>query len=282
MAVYSPKNEYQGINAHLQSQLQQPGENWEGFHQGFVISLLEVLGKQLPENYYADVEQSLQIKTQSKPDVLISRRPTPTEKPIIQSAGHVQGIVFLEEVVELEDWVDYFPALVIYQRHANQDIPVTRIEVLSPANKPPHGSHRFQYLSKRVETLAVKLNLVEIDFLHEQPPIDPLKRYIESGPAKPYYAAVTQPVRLEGTKLISNIVVYSWGVDEPIPEIEIPLQGKEVVHVEIGTAYNMTFERTKKYMYAVDYSQLPINFAAYSPADQDRIRARMQAVTQNS
>jgi hypothetical protein len=44
---------------------------------------------------------------------------------------------------------------------------VTRIELLSPANKPP-GSYFRQYLAKREETVLSGVNLVEIDYLHQR------------------------------------------------------------------------------------------------------------------
>ena len=62
--------------------------------------------------------------------------------------------------------------LVIYQAGEGSVLgrPITRIELLSPANKPP-GSHHEQYMVKRLETLKSGLRLVELDYLHESHPV---------------------------------------------------------------------------------------------------------------
>ena len=60
-------------------------------------------------------------------------------------------------------------SLIIYRvEPSGDDKPITRIELLSPSNKP-NGSHYQKYISKRQYTLRSQLNLVEIDYLHENP-----------------------------------------------------------------------------------------------------------------
>ncbi len=287
MATHSRKNLYPGVNAHLQSYLQNGG-NWEGFHQGLIVSLQSLLTKALPDNYYADVQQSLQIKTLTKPDVLISRRHHPeivrTYKPLSSIA--TEATLYPYETMEVEELIEYYPSLLIYQlRPENDDLPVTRIEVLSPSNKPPSGSHHEKYEQKRRETLAAKINLLEIDFLHETPPLESLREYVKNYAEKlphsqAYHMVLTQPFDVEKNTLIYRVLSYEFGVDAPIPAIEIPLLGEESAWIEVGQAYHMTFELSAKYSYAVDYDQLPIAFNKYSPDDQQRIQARMQTVIQ--
>ena len=58
-----------------------------------------------------------------------------------------------------------------------RDTPITRIELLSPANKFG-GSHAAIYLMNRQRTLEAGINMVELDYLHEtRSPIQAIPDY---------------------------------------------------------------------------------------------------------
>src|SRR5205823_1539424 len=131
-------------------------------------------------------------------------------------------------------------AVMIYQQRDRElDLPITRVELLSPANKPPDGSYHRTYEDKRKETLAAGLNLVEIDYLHQTPPLRPLQELVRTYSPKgvqsretdavAYYVAVTRPHPLEshpsrqGLQLTTDVDIYRFGVDQPIPTIALPL-----------------------------------------------------------
>jgi hypothetical protein len=64
-----------------------------------------------------------------------------------------------------------------------------------------------------------------------------------------------------------------------MPRVSIPLAGEDSITLNLGTVYNLTFARNRYYgLVATDYAQLPARFETYTPADQERIRARMAAV----
>jgi hypothetical protein len=63
MPIHSKTNLYPGINAHLNSFLQQEGGGWESFHAEHIIDLRRVLAQTLPRGYYAVAEKSLQGET---------------------------------------------------------------------------------------------------------------------------------------------------------------------------------------------------------------------------
>jgi hypothetical protein len=65
MAVTSRKNEYQGINAHLNSELQSPYGGWEGFHNSHITHIVEAIMSSLPAGYVIEPEQSFQIRAEN-------------------------------------------------------------------------------------------------------------------------------------------------------------------------------------------------------------------------
>ena len=176
---------------------------------------------------------------------------------------------------------DYLRGLVIYQQTAADAIPIVRIELLSPANKPG-GSYFDVYAEKRREALESMSRLIEIDFLHESRshiPVLPNYPRKDAG-AYPYLIAVNDP-RPSLNK--GSTAIYGFAVDTPVPTIEIPLAGRDSISIDFNAAYNRTFASNRYYgTILVDYEQLPVNFESYTEADQQRIRERMNLVRTKS
>jgi hypothetical protein len=179
MFTPSLKNRYPGVNPHLNSFLQSEGGGWESFHARHVIDIASALDNLLPDNYYAIAEKSLQISElgfgsesrRTRPDISIFQRGELSVTPTYSSAA-TSPTITLPLAYVLEDEDDYLTSVVIYEIEGGRfpGIPVTRIELLSPANKMPHAYYR-QYLIKRLETLRGGLCLVEVDYLHETRPV---------------------------------------------------------------------------------------------------------------
>lgn len=262
------KNPYPGINLHLNSTLQQRGGKWKSFHTTHLGQLFDTLDEILPESYYAIQEDSLQIATydaqeETIADILILRDAQPITAAMPQPDTSTPTLTL---TMPLDDEEETLSAILIYQ----DDTPVTRIELLSPANKPG-GSHHYTYLDKRRDTLYGGLRLLEIDYLHERRPII---AGIPSYPnrhkaAYPFYILVNDP-RSESVQTD----VYGWHILDALPVINIPLEGQEAVRVDFGEIYRQTTDR-RPFHRGLDYSQLPANFGAYTPEDQERIRAYM-------
>lgn len=232
----SAENLYAGINPHLNSALQQRGGGWKSFHTAHLMHIFEVLDSNLPDHYYAVPESSLQES-------------------------------LLEE--------DELNGLVIYrvEQDGSTGKPVTRIELLSPANKPA-GSHYGTYMFKRNQTLNIGLRLVEVDYLHERRPlVDSIPSYAENAEnAYPYHIIVSdpRPTIIEGT-----MDVYGIGMLDKLPQINIPLDNDDLIQVDFSALYNQTFSKRPFYR-RVDYTHEPINMMTYTPQDQSRIRDMMQ------
>jgi hypothetical protein len=285
MAVRSKKNEYHGVNAHLHSHFQVHG-GWSSFHTNHISDLSRALNRLLPEGYLVDVEQSLQIKeihpdsgeaiSHPEPDITIYTTPSPKSEMGSQTPFATLTLPLLETVELTEDL--YYSAVVIYKVLEDDTLgrPIARLEVLSPTNK--FGSGYVLYREKRNIALKSGVRLIEIDYLHQtESPVKGLPSYPRKQPgAYPYVVTVSDPTPdlEQGTAMI-----YAFHVDEPIPTITIPLAESDRIDLDLNAVYQETFASLTAYSYRVDYEQLPERFETYSVEDQERIRARMVAVT---
>lgn len=297
MAIQSDRNLYRGVNAHLNSILQAEPGGWESFHSVHVTHLFEALDAQLPTGYFARSEKSLQISEVvpstaenppggTKPDVTVYHTASsPASGLAIGTATATAAastvVATPTTTIPISDTLtveDYLTGIVIYQAGEGSLLgrPVTRIELLSPANKPP-GSHYAQYLHKRRETLQSGLRLVEIDYLHERRPvIHALPSYPDhEEDSHPYTILISDP---RPTFEQGQTTVYGFGVDEVFPVVPIPLAGADVLNFDFGVVYEHTFESSRFFRMVVDYEQELIHFERYSDPDQKRIRWRMAAI----
>ncbi len=287
MAIHLRQNQYRGVNSHLHSTLQHEPGGWKVFHSAHINDLARAIDVQLPPGYEVALEKSLQIveyhpdtglkvRRRPEPDVTIYEvDPSPKRTSAASSAATPTLILPAIETIEQDDDL-YYAAVVIYDTEANARKAVTRIELLSPSNKPP-GDGYLQYREKRMATLEEGTPLVEIDYLHESAsPIKGIPSYPEREPgSNPYYIAVTDTrASLEA----GETKVYAFVVDEPIPIVDLPLAGDEFLTFDFNPVYNQTFESLSYFSNRVDYEQEPVGFDSYSEADQQRIKARQAGV----
>lgn len=297
MSGQSAENLYPGVNAHLNSLLQnEPGE-WESFHATLIVDLTRSLNRSLPAGYEARNERSLQIREVALKDDAVPvriRRPQPDVTVFRQIAGTgayqpeaSAAVATVAPVLATMDMGDdpeaYLAATVIYRVEADEKFgrPVTRIELLSPTNKPPSTGYH-SYREKRNSTLMSAMPLVEIDLLHQQPPVvRTMASYPEHGPgAQPYSMVVSDP---RPSIHEGQTYLYPFGVDEVFPPVNIPLDGGDVLTgFTLSEAYNTTFSSTPTYQRIVDYQVLPVRFELYSPEDRQRLRQRMQLIARST
>lgn len=199
-------NIFNGVNPYLNSLLHPPGTDdqpslWAAFHSSHINHIADFLNEQLPVHYTAYSEQSLQVRGVDWGDEIILRRPRPDvtvfqqgmggSPPIVaRAAAHPTWEAAIATVIEP---VKRPVAVVIRALEADATLGrvVARIEVLSPSNKPG-GSDYSAYENKRIETLESGIPLIEIDYLHETPPvIHGIPVYPEAPGAYPYLIAVS-------------------------------------------------------------------------------------------
>jgi hypothetical protein len=292
MEVKSRNNEYRGVNAHLNSELQGNTSEWETFHHMHISELVRTINKLLPSNYVVVPERALQIRTfhPSSGEEIIPGKSgrKKIEKPdaaIYRSQGSKDFALADEPIstptlrLPAKDTIDDPESLLTaisirLVKHRQFGDPITWIELLSTTNKPYHSGYD-QYREKRRHALLGGAVFVEIDYLHESlPVIRGLTPYPDEE-AFPYYIAVTTP-RPTFDEGITD--VYGFGVDEALPTVPIPLADDNFISLDFNKVYNDAFDSTSYYSQLVDYSQEPPRMNSYRADDQERIRARMAAV----
>ncbi|MDX1994037.1 MAG: DUF4058 family protein [bacterium] len=243
MPLHFPDNRYPGVNAHLNSFLLQPDGGWESFHAHFMNNVCHELNSLLHGDYYVVPEKSLQRQ-------------------------HSENAYALGVSIRL-----------IPERHYPGQA-VTRIELLFPDVKV-NGSQQQQYREQRIHTLQSGVVLIEIDLIHELPPILPaIPSYLDQeANASPYAIFVSNP---RPTLSQGSVHVYQAGVLDHLPTVPIPLTGSDDILLNFDNVYHETFRASRLFSMLVDYEQLPVNVDRYSPADQQRIKALMDEIARSA
>lgn len=126
-----------------------------------------------------------------------------------------------------------------------------------------------------MEALEDGIPLIEIDYLHELPPImTQLPSYPRQNDAHPYSIVVSDPRPDWYTGMVR---VYGFDVDEPIKQFLLPLARKDAIIVDLDAVYQQTFQIIglgNILKYAVE----PARFDTYSVEDQAKIRAVMATI----
>ncbi|MDX2140199.1 MAG: DUF4058 family protein [Chloroflexota bacterium] len=288
MVSHVRHNPYQGVNAHLQSYFQQRG-GWESFHVAFNVYLRDTLQSLIPDGYFVMNERSLQINAidlgggrgrqiDLRPDIAVFK-PVGALPPVAAPAAVAtpnRVIPLIDTLVDVED--EFLSGIVIYRAAQDGDLgsPITRLESLSPSNKPP-GSNYPQYRAKRDALLKSGIHLIEIDFLHERRfPVDTIPSYPQREPgATPYNILVDVAAR---TSNLGESLHYGFVIDTPIPIIPVPLVEQSIA-LNLNDVYNHVFATNPAYGALLDYTQPPLGFDSYTAEDQARIRARMAQIT---
>jgi hypothetical protein len=294
MAIYSRKNQYVGVNAHLHSLLQNMPAGWEIFHTLHIGHLVETIYAVLPQGYVVDATRAMQIREyhpttgdpivikkprRPQPDIAITSATSPLAGAAISPLSTASTPTLLLPAIETVGLSEeiYLTAVAIRELGETGRVgePVAWLELLSPTNKI--GTGAFQYTEKRFSTLQGGIVLVELDYLHQTPsPVEKVPSYLdgEKG-AYPYTAIVTDP---RPTLQNGETFVYGFGVEQNLPTIIVPLLGDDKITLDLGAAYNRTYESTNSYSSRVDYGREPERFDTYNAADQAHIQRRMRTV----
>ena len=289
MPLLSDHNLYPGVNAHLNSFLQQPGGGWESFHVRHINDLQAHLDQVLPRGYYALSEKSLQISTygadadarfQTYSDIAIYRLPTPDPSSAGGTLAPTLSLPMREVLIDLQD--EALMSVVIYQVREGRfpGTPITRIELLSPANKPGDSDYR-PYLARRLSGLRAGIALVEIDFLHQQRALLPtLPSYPQADAGSAPYSVLISDPRPE--LMQGKVDAYAIAVDAPLPVLALPLADAETVSLDMGAVYAQTFTSVRVFSQLVDYALDPPAFDKFTPDDQAKIQAILQRIRAES
>jgi hypothetical protein len=285
------ENPYPGINAHLNSLLQTPGTDdqpaiWHTFHTQHVANIGEALNAQLPDHYIAFSEQSLQKRTiEDDFGTIEVHRPQPDVTVFQQGTGRTPEAVAIAptwqaRIADVLEPVKQPRAVVIREVSSQGKLGrvVTRIELLSPSNKPFHR-HYPAYEARRMEAIDSDVPLIEIDYLHESRSVLlQLPIYPTASNSHPFSIIVSDP-RPNWSE--GKVSVYAFDAAEPIARFPVPLANDEQIVFDLTPVYQHTF-RAGRWGNLLDYTTTPERFETYHVNDQQRIRDIMTKVAKPS
>jgi Protein of unknown function (DUF4058) len=201
---------FPGMNPYLEQD-----DAWEDFHHRFIAHMGDELGGLVGEKYQVKVETRLYLHELSaeerrylgRADVSVSgRHDTPGSSAVATLPAPIS--------LSMPDFdTEKYSFLEIRDRRNRRVI--TAVELLSPTNKSP-GPDRDDYLRKRLQYMATRVNLVEIDLRRggkrpappEIPPCD-------------YYVVVARWLEAAG------IGCWPIRLRDRLPAIPIPLTASD-------------------------------------------------------
>ena len=226
---------------------------WPGFHTRFVVALSDAIVTALPPGYYAEVEQHVWLEDEpgddrhpfAIPDTYVADDGTDGSGTATLTRKKTKAVsAATTEVLlpKLKKRPHKYVAIV--DQPGNRV--VTVIELLSPSNKT--GEDRDQYLLKRAEFFATKVNLVELDLLRdgERMPFGKPK-----PPKADYYALVGRGDHFPKAS------VWAWTVRDPCPVLPVPLKPADGdIELDLKPCFDHTFDGAG-YRTRLRYDQSP-------------------------
>lgn len=276
LTLYSSKNEYPGINPHLNDYLgrMERGkstyyEKWDAFHNAHVTHLVEYLAEAVPEGYRVEQEKSFQVKQKARHKL---KYPTDTTDITVYSAllsEEFHRSVHIQRQGEGGEWQT-----------------ITQIELLSPTMDDigynVEAEHKL-YMDKRTKLLEDGGSIVELKYtlmhpMHVSRNLE-LTDYFDSAEIVAHYPESSSFPYMIIVKSGQNPqTVHGFGVDEPIPTVGIPLAEGETLTFDFGAVYNHTIQGNTLYTeQAINYRLFPNRF---SIDDTKRIEAYMAVIAE--
>jgi hypothetical protein len=218
---------------------------WPGVHNGLIAALQLSLAPQLRPRYYVALEERLYITEPDqrvfvgRPDLaVVGQSPAETApKPSLSASSVLTVQVPLPDEVR-ETYLEV--------RETGTDYVVTVLEILSPTNKRP-GRGRRIYEDKRMEVLASRTHLVEIDLLRVGEPMP----ITGSGRGSNYRVLVSRG------DWRPNASLYAFGVHQPIPPFSLLLKpNDQEPTVDTGRILHDLYDRAS-YDLRLDYTGDP-------------------------
>jgi hypothetical protein len=225
---------------------------WLDFHNTMTIAIRDALVPQVDPRYFVQVEARTTVLMASgqerliRPDVTVttgeSRSGPRTAVPMAADQG-----TSIAEVTLPAEVIDEVEEMYLEVYSLPDHALVTVIELLSPTNKFT-AEGRAEYLRKRREVLAARVNFVEIDLLRGGEPM-PLK---EPAPASDYRILVSHTPHRPRAQL------HSFSYREPIPSLSVPLlPGDAEPVVDLSATLHAVIERARYYR-VIDYTKPPV------------------------
>jgi hypothetical protein len=197
---------------------------WPHVHNAVIAELRNVLASQLRPRYYVALEERTYMAEPAaltfvnRPDVTTVGAPSATPYGTLPAAESLTGTEIIEPVVVELPIPEAVRETYLEVRLAETHAVITVLELLSPANKRS-GEGRQQYERKRLEVLATRTHLVEIDLLRVG---EPMVMYTRSQVATSHYR-----ILLSRAEHRPRAMLFPFSVREPIPSFHLPLQPED-------------------------------------------------------
>lgn len=237
---------------------------WPDFHNRLAEKTSEVLNRNLPNQYYAQLEVRSEVGIVDEPtsrviipDVYVHRTP--------DADGGTATIVADPRITLSESWeiIAEFELLdlcsvEVRDREREHEV-VTLLEILSPSNKRP-GRDRNQLLAKRNVIMASETSLVEIDLLRTGArlwrEIDiPRQPDDEIRPTPDYLVSVNRSWEREGS---FRLQLFPAWLERQLPVFPVPLRYKEPeLHLDLQYLFQQVYDAGPYRRGAVNYAEPP-------------------------
>jgi Protein of unknown function (DUF4058) len=221
---------------------------WPDFHHRFLDDWCDALAGQLPDNYEARLDESVNLVQMSPevikliyPDIAVTKAPRHS-----RSKPKAGGTLLLDPVTIPHEFLEEKPQARIEVLHRPDRRVIAILEMLSPFNKT--GSGYDQYKAKRNTTLGQDVHLVELDLLvgGDRPSL----RY--ELPAGDYFVYISRADRR------FDCEVYAWTVRDKLPTIPVPLKSPDAdIHIDLGKVFRTTYKRGR-YARSLSYGKPPV------------------------
>lgn len=218
---------------------------WPGVHNGLIAALQLALAPQLRPRYYVALEERVYVTEADqrdyigRPDVAIVGSSSADVEPVSAAAepSVLSVRVPLPDVVR-ETYLEV--------RETGSDAVLTVLEILSPSNKRP-GRGRRMYEEKRMDVLATRTHLVEVDVVRVGEPMP----IVDHDHVSDYRILVSRG------DCRPNATLYVFGVRQTIPTFPLPLKADDPeIRVDLGQVLHDLYDRAS-YDLRLDYSRDP-------------------------
>ena len=215
---------------------------WPGVHNGLIAALQLSLAPQLRPHYYVAIEERLYI-TEPDQRVLVGRSDLAVVGPsaaetCLKPSPSASSVLAVQVPLPDEVHDTYLEV-----RQTGTDYVLTVVEILSPTNKRP-GRGRRIYEDKRMEVLASRTHLVEVDLIRAGEPMP----IMGNGSASDYRVLVGRG------DCRPNATLYAFGVRQPIPPFTLPLKpDDQEPTVDLGRILHDLYDRAS-YDLRLDYT----------------------------
>jgi len=205
---------------------------WPGVHNGLIAALQLALAPQLRPRYYIAIEERVYVTEPDqrafigRPDLAVVG--PPEAGPMLQPAPTASSGLAVRVPLPDEVRETYLEV-----RATGTDYVMTVLEILSPTNKRP-GRGRRIYEDKRLDVLATRTHLVEIDLIRTGEPMP----ILDNGSASQYRILVSRG------DCRPNATLYAFGVRQAIPPFPLPLKPEDQEpSVDMGSLLHELYDR---------------------------------------